>query len=226
MKNTFTKLALFFVVLSPWIFARSLTVKDHTMVIKFLLENPAQVRKWLRSRGRAGRITPEEVMNFVSKAASTRSNSDLADVAKRTISIANSRTRVPLPVESTNLIGKIRSAKTLAEVQSVLVQATSLRKSPASSGAKFALEIIKDGLRNGIYSMRGYSAYIAPKRRRGIWAALADEVLDTAKNDAVGAIIGAVIGPEGAVAGAIASSSSSVAETLLNLVLGNPEPAY
>ncbi len=222
----FIIMLLFIILAFSIVFSEEkLTVNDHTMIMKFILEHPVEVKHWLKRRGRSGKIVPEEVLNFISKTAITRSNSRISMVAKRAASIANSRTRVALRKESSELIKRIRSAKNIEEIESILKEAASTRGASVS-GSEVALLIIKDGIKNGIYSPSSYSAYMPRKKGRGIFGAIADELLDTAKDDAVGAIVGAVVGPEGAVAGAIAASSSSVAEMVLNLVLGSPEPAY
>lgn len=212
----------------------TLTIQDHTKVMKFLIDHPVALKNWLKSRGRTGNVSPEEVFNFISAHAGKRSSSEVLYIVNKARRL-NRRTRAINPGGNYNdIMQKIQSARNLEELRLILsreknrisrVRTRNRRIISLSMGLEIASQIIEDGIANGIYSPDSYAAFLGRKRTRGIWNALKDELLDTAKHDAAGAIIGALIGPEGAVGGAIAASSASVAEVVLDLVL-NPEPAY
>ena len=214
----------------------TLTVQDHSKVIGFLLSHPVALKNWLKSRGRSGRVRPEEVLNFIlSLSRTSRGSAGIGQVVNR-VRVLSRRTRgVRVQGPYNSVVQRIRSARSLEELRNILSsQKERIAKGRAANrmsssliiGLGIASQIIDDGMAKGIYSPESYVAFLnTNKRNRGILNALADEILDIAKNDAVGALVGAVAGPEGAVAGATLASSTSVAEMALDLIL-HPEPAY
>ena len=181
-------------------------------------------------------MNPDEVLNFISSLSKTsRASAGIGQAINR-VRVVSRRTRgVRIQGPYNAVVQRIRSARSLEELRNVLSRekvrvakgrAEDRMSSSLIIGLGIASQIIDDGIAKGIYSPEAYVAFLnTNKRNRGILNALADEILDIAKNDAVGALVGAVAGPEGAVAGATLASSTSVAEMALDLIL-HPEPAY
>ena len=214
----------------------TLTVQDHSKVIRLLLSHPSALKNWLKSRGRSGRVNPDEVLNFISSLSRTsRSSRGIDLIINRVRNISRNTRRFRIQGPYNTVVQRIRSARSLEELRNVLSKekvrvakgrAEDRMSSSLIIGLGMASQIIDDGIAKGIYSPETYVAFLnTNKRNRGILNALADEILDIAKNDAVGALVGAIVGPEGAVAGATLASSTSVAEMALDLIL-HPEPAY
>ncbi|GEM_PF-3065483 len=225
---------LFVLLFAGFANSTTLTVQDHTRVMRFLLDHPTALKNWLSSRGRAGSVSPDEVFNFISSLARTRSSRDMVQIINRARNMSR-RTRGVYPGGIyNNVIQRIRSARSLAELRNILsseksrisrIRTRNRMVINLSMGLEIAYQIIEDGMANGIYSPESYSVFLGKRRTRSIWSAIKDQLLDTAKDDAVGAVVGVFVGPEGAIGGAIAASSASVAEVVLDLIL-NPEPAY
>jgi len=225
-----------FAILAGFVHSKTLTVQDHTKVMKFLLDHPKALQIWLKSRGRSGSVSSDEVFNFISRlAARTRSSLDIVSIVNRAKNLSHKTRKFHPRGAYNNVIGRIRAARSLAELRRILAEERNkfYRRRTRNSmianlsmGLEIASQIIEDGVRNGIYSPESYSVFLRGRKTRGIAGALWDQVVGIAQDDAIGAVVGCLVGPEGAVAGAIEASTPEVAETVIGLVTGGAEPAY
>ena len=164
MKKFFIFLLIGTFAITPGlVHSKTLTVHDHTKVMRFLLDHPKALQNWLKSRGRSRSVSSGEVFNFISRLAPktrTRSSMGVLSIVNRAKIILSHRPKsIHRGGAYNNIIKRIRAASSIAELRRILaeeknkiyIRGTRNRMAVSlSKGLEIASQIIEDGRANGI----------------------------------------------------------------------------